>query len=137
MSDAAANGRIGIIDGIFPLSLTSSFLHSIFSCFSLSYRLSSQRFVPSEFGIDPARMGSALEPGKVSFDGKMTVRKAVEATGIRFTYISAGCFAGYFAGGLCQMDRVFPSKERVTILGSGEVKGIPSLVDIPSEEREK
>ncbi|CAA7393306.1 unnamed protein product [Spirodela intermedia] len=30
-------------------------------------------------------------------------RRAVEETGIPFTYISAGCFAGYMAGGFCQL----------------------------------
>ncbi|RVW28608.1 Isoflavone reductase-like [Vitis vinifera] len=30
-----------------------------------------KRFLPSEFGMDPARMGDALEPGRVTFDEKM------------------------------------------------------------------
>ncbi|CAA7395499.1 unnamed protein product [Spirodela intermedia] len=83
-----------------------------------------KRFLPSEFGIDPARMGSALEPGRITFDDKMAVRRAVEEAGIPFTYISAGCFAGYFIGGLCQPGNILPAKERVTILGSGDVKAI-------------
>ncbi|CAA7395500.1 unnamed protein product [Spirodela intermedia] len=83
-----------------------------------------KRFLPSEFGIDTARMGSAVEPSNVSFDDKMAVRRAVEGAGIPFTYISAGCFAGYFAGGLCEPGRILPAKERVTILGSGDVKAI-------------
>ncbi|KAK9928187.1 hypothetical protein M0R45_025333 [Rubus argutus] len=35
-----------------------------------------KRFFPSEFGLDPSRMGHALEPGRVSFDEKMKIRKA-------------------------------------------------------------
>ncbi|KAJ4728534.1 putative Isoflavone reductase [Melia azedarach] len=37
-----------------------------------------KRFLPSEFGADPARMGNAMEPGRVTFDDKMVVRKAIE-----------------------------------------------------------
>ncbi|KAI3713698.1 hypothetical protein L1987_72284 [Smallanthus sonchifolius] len=55
-----------------------------------------KRFLPSEFGIDPARMGHALEPGKETFGDKMIVRKAIEEAEIPYTYISANCFGGYF-----------------------------------------
>ncbi|CBI32845.3 unnamed protein product, partial [Vitis vinifera] len=61
-----------------------------------------KRFLPSEFGTDPARMDNAMEPGRVTFDDKMAVRKAIQEAGIPFTYVSANCFAGYFVGGLCQ-----------------------------------
>jgi hypothetical protein len=33
-----------------------------------------QRFLPSEFGMDPAKMGQALAPGRVTFDDKMVIR---------------------------------------------------------------
>ena len=79
--------------------------------------------MPSEFGIDPARMGDALEPGRVSFDEKMIVRKAIEDAKIPFTYVSANCFAGYFAGNLSQMGTLFPPKENVHIYGDGHAKG--------------
>lgn len=82
-----------------------------------------QRFLPSEFGMDPARMEHAMEPGRVPFDEKMIVRKAVEEANIPFTYISANCSAGYFAGNLCQMNRLFPPKDKVQIYGDGNVKG--------------
>ncbi|KAJ6393997.1 hypothetical protein OIU77_023264 [Salix suchowensis] len=59
-----------------------------------------KRFLPSEFGTDPAKMENAMEPGRVTFDDKMVVRKAIEDAGIPFTYVSANCFAGYFLGGL-------------------------------------
>ncbi|MQM15120.1 hypothetical protein Taro_048059 [Colocasia esculenta] len=52
------------------------------------------RFLRSEFGMDPTRMGD--EPGRVSFDEKMTVRKAIKDAGIPHTYVSANCFADYF-----------------------------------------
>ncbi|KAI4327993.1 hypothetical protein L6164_020393 [Bauhinia variegata] len=81
-----------------------------------------KRFLPSEFGMDPARMGHALEPGRVTFDEKMTVRKAIEESKIPFTYVSANCFAGYFAGNLAQMGTLLPPKDKVLIYGDGNVK---------------
>ncbi|XP_058103918.1 bifunctional pinoresinol-lariciresinol reductase 2-like [Magnolia sinica] len=81
-------------------------------------------FLPSEFGMDPARMDHAMEPGRVTFDEKMVVRKAIQNAGIPFTYISANCFAGYFLGGLCQIGRITPSRESVVLLGDANVKAI-------------
>ncbi|KAF6163366.1 hypothetical protein GIB67_009606 [Kingdonia uniflora] len=83
-----------------------------------------KRFLPSEFGINPARMAHALEPGRVTFDEKMTVRKAIEEAGIPFTYVSANCFAGYFVGNLSQMGTLLPSREQVCLYGDGNVKAI-------------
>ncbi|KAJ7953368.1 Isoflavone reductase-like [Quillaja saponaria] len=83
-----------------------------------------KRFLPSEFGMDPARMGYALEPGRVTFDEKMAVRKAIEEANIPFTYISANCFAGYFAGNLSQMGTLIPPRDKVHIYGDGNAKVI-------------
>ncbi|GMN40794.1 hypothetical protein TIFTF001_010011 [Ficus carica] len=74
--------------------------------------------------MDPARMGDALEPGRVSFDEKMKVRKAIEEAKIPFTYVSANCFAGYFAGNLSQMQSLFPPKDKLFIYGDGNAKAI-------------
>jgi len=81
-----------------------------------------KRFLPSEFGTDPSRMGHALEPGRVSFDEKMRVRRAIEDAKIPFTYVTANCFAGYFAGNLSQMGTLLPPRDKVTIYGDGNVK---------------
>ncbi|KZV31744.1 isoflavone reductase [Dorcoceras hygrometricum] len=81
-----------------------------------------KRFLPSEFGLDPARMGHALEPGRVTFDEKMIVRKAIEEANIPHTYVSANCFAGYFAGNLSQMGTLLPPKDKVSLYGDGNVK---------------
>ncbi|TMX00347.1 hypothetical protein EJD97_000972 [Solanum chilense] len=83
-----------------------------------------KRFFPSEFGTDPARMENAMEPGRVTFDDKMVVRKAIEEAGIPFTYVSANCFAGYFLGGLCQIGHILPSTDSVILLGDGNQKAI-------------
>ncbi|KAK8650364.1 hypothetical protein V6N13_140006 [Hibiscus sabdariffa] len=81
-----------------------------------------KRFLPSEFGMDPALMGHALEPGRVTFDEKMVVRKAIEEANIPFTYVVANCFGGYFAGNLSQLERLTPPKDKVFLYGDGNVK---------------
>lgn len=68
-------------------------------------------------------MENAMEPGRVTFDDKMVVRKAIEEAGIPFTYVSANCFAGYFLGGLCQIGHILPSTHSVVLLGDGNQKG--------------
>ncbi|PIA41457.1 hypothetical protein AQUCO_02200106v1 [Aquilegia coerulea] len=81
-----------------------------------------KRFLPSEFGMDPSRMGHALEPGRDTFDKKMIVRKAIEDAGIPFTYVSANCFGGFFVGNLSQMGPFIPSRDKVCLYGDGSVK---------------
>ncbi|CAN4099806.1 unnamed protein product [Withania somnifera] len=81
-----------------------------------------KRFLPSEFGMDPALMRHAIEPGRVTFDEKMEVRKAIEEAGIPYTYISANCFAGYFVGNLSQLGTLVPPKDKVCLYGNGSVK---------------
>eukprot|EP01018_Ginkgo_biloba_P005981 Gb_41596 [translate_table: standard] len=83
-----------------------------------------KRFVPSEFGIDPSRMGEAMEPGNVTFIDKIEVRRAIEAAGIPYTYVSANCFAGYFVGGLAQLGRLTPPSHSVVLYGDGNAKAI-------------
>ncbi|XP_037483334.1 isoflavone reductase homolog isoform X2 [Triticum dicoccoides] len=83
-----------------------------------------KRFLPSEFGMDPARMGHALEPGRITFDEKMEVRRAIEEANIPHTYISANCFAAYFGANLGQMRTLLPPREKVYVYGDGNIKGI-------------
>lgn len=83
-----------------------------------------KRFLPSEFGIDPARMENALEPGRVTFDEKMIVRKAIKDASIPFTYVSGNCFGGYFVGNLSQMGILLPPRDKVCLYGDGNVKAV-------------
>ncbi|XP_074264628.1 isoflavone reductase homolog [Silene latifolia] len=83
-----------------------------------------KRFLPSEFGMDPAKMGHAMEPGRVTFDEKMIVRKAIEDAQIPYTYVIANCFGGYFVGNLSQMTTLLPPKDSVVLYGDGDVKAI-------------
>lgn len=82
-----------------------------------------QRFLPSEFGMNPAQMGHALEPGRETFDQKMVVRRAIEEANIPFTYVSANCFAGYFVGNLSQLKTLTPPTDKVHLYGDGNIKG--------------
>ncbi|CAN8303678.1 unnamed protein product [Cochlearia groenlandica] len=81
-----------------------------------------KRFLPSEFGMDPRRMGHALPPGRETFDQKMQVRNAIESANIPYTYVVGACFAAYFAGNLSQMETLLPPKTKVNIYGQGNVK---------------
>ncbi|CAH8362264.1 unnamed protein product [Eruca vesicaria subsp. sativa] len=83
-----------------------------------------KRFLPSEFGMDPPRMGHALPPGRETFDQKMEVRHAIETARIPYTYVVGACFAAYFAGNLSQMGTLLPPKKKVNIYGDGNVKVI-------------
>ncbi|CAI9780498.1 unnamed protein product [Fraxinus pennsylvanica] len=79
-----------------------------------------KRFVPSEFGneVDKVR---GLPPFQKLLDNKKKIRRATEAAGIPFTYVSANSFAAYFVDYLlhpCQ------KSDRVTIYGSGETKAV-------------
>ncbi|CAK9172048.1 unnamed protein product [Ilex paraguariensis] len=83
-----------------------------------------KRFLPSEFGMDPSRMGHALPPGNETFLEKMVVRKAIEDAGIPFTYVSANAFACYNAANLCQLGTLLPPRDKVCLYGDGNVKAI-------------
>ena len=68
-------------------------------------------------------MGNALKPGRVTFDEKMAIRRAIEEANIPHTYVSSNCFAAYFCPNLCQLKSLLPPKERVDVYGNGNVKG--------------
>nr|ACA60732.1 pterocarpan reductase-like protein [Linum corymbulosum] len=82
-----------------------------------------KRFFPSEFGNDVDRV-EAVEPAKSAYDVKVRFRRAVEAEGIPFTYVSCNSFAGYFLSNLAQPSGDVPPRDRVIILGDGNAKAI-------------
>lgn len=83
-----------------------------------------KRFLPSEFGMDPDRSSHCPSPTGDVFADKRKVRRAVEAAGIPYTYVSANCFAGYFLAGLAQIQRFLPPTDSVLIYGDGNKKVI-------------
>ncbi|XP_023511421.1 isoflavone reductase homolog PCBER-like [Cucurbita pepo subsp. pepo] len=82
-----------------------------------------KRFLPSEFGNDVDRV-HAVEPAKSAFNIKVQIRRAVEAAGIPYTYVSANFFAGYFLPSLSQPGATTPPRDKVVILGDGNPKSI-------------
>ncbi len=87
-----------------------------------------QRFVPSDFGLDPAAAG----PGScVLFDAKAAVHTTVKAAGIPYTFIHSNGFFTYWAfslGDLTRLGGKLPPDE-VSVYGDGNVMG--ALTSIP------
>ena len=89
-----------------------------------------QRFVPSDFGLDPAASG----PGScVLFDAKKAIQDSVKAAGIPYTFIHANAFFSYWAfslGDLTRLGGKVPPDE-VNVYGDGNVMGaLNSVPDI-------
>ncbi|TVU11242.1 hypothetical protein EJB05_44815, partial [Eragrostis curvula] len=82
-----------------------------------------KRFFPSEFGNDVDRV-HAVEPAKSTFADKARVRRAIEAEGIPYTYVSSNFFAGRFLRNLAQFGVTGLPTDKVVILGDGDVKAI-------------
>eukprot|EP00253_Pinus_taeda_P008643 PITA_08643 len=80
-----------------------------------------KRFFPSEFGNDVDNV-HAVEPAKSVFEVKAKVRRAIEAEGIPYTYVSSNCFAGYFLRSLAQAGLTAPPRDKVVILGDGNAR---------------
>lgn len=87
-----------------------------------SHFITHQRFLPSEFGLDVDRH-HAVEPVVSFFEQKVKIRRAVEAAGIPYTYVSSNAFAGFFLPTLWQQNVTAPPRDMVVILGDGDVKG--------------
>ncbi|EXB37142.1 hypothetical protein L484_018565 [Morus notabilis] len=82
-----------------------------------------KRFFPSEFGNDVDRT-HAVEPAKSAFAVKAHIRRAIEAEGIPYTYVSSNFFAGYFLPTLAQPGATAPPRDKAIILGDGNPKAI-------------
>ncbi|XP_007046890.2 PREDICTED: isoflavone reductase-like protein isoform X1 [Theobroma cacao] len=82
-----------------------------------------QRFLPSEFGMDADRV-RAVEPAASIFRIKAKIRRAIEAEGIPYTYISSNAFAGHFLPNLMQENATVPPRDKVVILGDGNSKAV-------------
>ncbi|KAI3807319.1 hypothetical protein L1987_23245 [Smallanthus sonchifolius] len=80
-----------------------------------------KKFFPSEFGTDVDHH-NAVEPACSTYAGKKLIRRAIEAEGIPYAYVSCNCFAGYFLPTLVQPGVTTPPRDKVTILGDGSAK---------------
>ncbi|KAI3762827.1 hypothetical protein L1987_53269 [Smallanthus sonchifolius] len=70
-----------------------------------------KRFLPSEFGTDVDRH-NAVEPACSTYARKKQIRRAIEAVGIPYTYVSCNCFAGYFLPTLVQPGVTAPPRDK-------------------------
>ncbi|XXG63433.1 hypothetical protein AAC387_Pa05g1627 [Persea americana] len=79
-----------------------------------------KRFVPSEYGNEVDRV-FGLPPFQAIFDNKKKIRRATEAAGIPYTFVSANSFAAYFIDFF-----LHPREQRdeVIVYGSGEAKAV-------------
>lgn len=82
-----------------------------------------KRFFPSEFGNDVDRV-HAVEPATSVFQHKAEFRRLVEAAGVPYTYVSSNFFAGIFIRTLAQLDATDPPRDKVVILGDGNMKAV-------------
>jgi len=82
-----------------------------------------KRFFPSEFGLDVDHTG-IVEPGKSVLSAKVAIRRAVEASGIPYTYVVAGFFAGYALPGIGQALAQGPPADKAVVLGDGNAKAV-------------
>uniref|UniRef100_A0A0E0LBM0 NmrA-like domain-containing protein n=1 Tax=Oryza punctata TaxID=4537 RepID=A0A0E0LBM0_ORYPU len=82
-----------------------------------------KRFFPSEYGNDVDRV-HAVEPVKSVYATKARIRRAIEAEGIPYTYVSSNFFAGRFLPSLAQAWIKGLPTDKVIILGDGNVKGV-------------
>ncbi|KAG2611491.1 phenylcoumaran benzylic ether reductase Pyrc5-like isoform X2 [Panicum virgatum] len=80
-----------------------------------------KRFLPSEYGNDVDRV-HAVEPAKLIFAGKARIRRAIEAEGIPYTYVSSNFFAGHFLASLGQIGVTGLPTDNVLIMGDGNVR---------------
>ncbi|KAF9679110.1 hypothetical protein SADUNF_Sadunf07G0105900 [Salix dunnii] len=79
-----------------------------------------QRFVPSEFGNEVDRV-SGLPPFETLLDNKRKIRRASEAAGLSYTYVSANSFAAYFVDHLLHPRE---KREEVIVYGTGEARAV-------------
>ncbi|KAA8538611.1 hypothetical protein F0562_028195 [Nyssa sinensis] len=78
------------------------------------------RFIPSDFGCEEDKI-IVLPPFQACLDEKKKVRRATEAAGIPYTFVSSTCFAEYFFNYLF---RPHEQPEELTIYGSGKVNAV-------------
>lgn len=74
----------------------------------------------------------AVEPAASIFRIKAKIRRAIEAEGIPYTYISSNAFAGHFLPNLMQENATVPPRDKVVILGDGNSKGMCTNFDLSS-----
>ncbi|KAL1362001.1 hypothetical protein HN51_010300 [Arachis hypogaea] len=84
-----------------------------------------KRFIPAEFGADPTKVQIYdLEDGRNFYAPKLEIRQMVEAEGIPYTCICCNFFMKILLPSLVQPGLNAPPRDKVTIFGDGNTKGI-------------
>lgn len=79
--------------------------------------------MPSEFGHDVDRT-DPVEPGLTMYKEKRKVRRAVEESGVPYTYICCNSIASWPYFDNTHPSEVLPPLDRFQIYGDGTVKGM-------------
>ncbi|KAL0356698.1 UNVERIFIED_CONTAM: putative pinoresinol-lariciresinol reductase 3 [Sesamum calycinum] len=82
-----------------------------------------KRFFPSEFGLDPDK----TQISHLDHDfylRKSEIRRLVEAEGIPYTYVCCNFYTSYLLPSLVQPGLQAPPRDKVSIFGDGNVKGV-------------
>ncbi|XP_059433122.1 probable pinoresinol-lariciresinol reductase 3 [Corylus avellana] len=82
-----------------------------------------KRFIPSEFGLDPDKV-QISDMDYNFYSRKAEIRRLVEAEGIPYTCISCNFFMSFLVPSLVQPDLETPPRDKVTIFGDGNTKGV-------------
>jgi uncharacterized protein YbjT (DUF2867 family) len=82
-----------------------------------------KRFIPSEYGNDSDRV-HAVDPAKTVYANKAIIRRAIEAEGIPYTYVSSNFFARHVLPTLAQPGASAPPREKAFIFGDGIPKAV-------------
>lgn len=64
-----------------------------------------------------------VEPAGSALHSKVEFRRKVEAGGIPYTYVVSNAYAGFFLSTLGQHNISVPPRDKVSIMGDGNVKG--------------
>ncbi|CAN0909162.1 Probable pinoresinol-lariciresinol reductase 3 [Linum grandiflorum] len=82
-----------------------------------------KRFIPSEFGADADRSQiSGMDHG--FYSRKAEIRRLIEAEAIPYTYICCNLLMSFYLPSLVQPGLVSPPRDKVTLFGTGDVKGV-------------
>ncbi|KAL3697215.1 hypothetical protein R1sor_011291 [Riccia sorocarpa] len=83
-----------------------------------------KRFLPSEFGNDVDRLEIDFKVLEGVFQTKRDVRREIEKSGIPYTFVIPGGYAGYFVANLANDNVSAPPRDKVTIWDDGTTKAI-------------
>ncbi|XP_057964754.1 probable pinoresinol-lariciresinol reductase 3 [Malania oleifera] len=82
-----------------------------------------KRFIPSEFGSDPDRV-QIVDMHYDFYSRKAEIRRLIESEGIPHTCVSCNFFMSYLLPSLLQPGQKVPPRDKVTIFGDGNTKGV-------------